>query len=394
MNMTTDQGHFQKIINQIGNFLILITVLLVTTIFVYQVVKFRNTKQGDVLVILQDVLVLTVAAIPVSILFMFNILSKVSINHSFDCLKVGLPTVLSVTMAVGAKQLAGKKVIVKRLTAIEELASVSVLCSDKTGTMTLNELKFDEPWLSPRYKKSDILLYAYLCSEQSTNDAIEMAVVSAAKQGLDILKDHGDEHDVPGYKTKSFMPFNPSVKYSKSTVMNLETKETFQIAKGAPQVIAKLAGREDTTQVVTDLAKRGLRALGVARTIDNDLNKWELVGFISFLDPPRPDTQETIHKCKNLGVKIKMITGDQVIIAKEVAHRLGMGRVILDANHLIDPGKSLNEITAHCERADGFAQVTPEHKFKVVELLQKKGYLVGMTVRFQLTNLISVTILK
>ncbi|GBC09419.1 hypothetical protein RclHR1_08850002 [Rhizophagus clarus] len=358
MNMTADQGHFQKIINQIGNFLILITVLLVTIIFVYQVVKFRNTPQGDVLVILQDVLVLTVAAIP-----------------------VGLPTVLSVTMAVGAKQLASKKVIVKRLTAIEELASVSVLCSDKTGTMTLNELKFDEPWLSTGYGKSDILLYAYLCSEQSTNDAIEMAVVSAAKQGLDILKDRGDDHDheVPGYKTKSFTPFNPSVKYSKSTVMNLETKETFQIVKGAPQVITKLADREDTTKVVTDLAKRGLRALGVARTVDNDPDKWELVGFICFLDPPRPDTQETIQKCKNLGVKIKMITGDQVIIAKEVAHRLGMGRVILDANHLADPNKSLDEITAHCERADGFAQVTPEHKFKVVELLQKKGYLVGMT---------------
>ncbi|CAB4375040.1 unnamed protein product [Rhizophagus irregularis] len=356
MNMPADQGHFQKIINKIGNFLILITVLLVTIIFVYQVVKFRNTEQGDVLVILQDVLVLTVAAIP-----------------------VGLPTVLSVTMAVGAKQLASKKVIVKRLTAIEELASVSVLCSDKTGTMTLNELKFDEPWLSPGYKKSDILLYAYLCSEQSTSDAIEMAVVAAAKQGLDILKDHDDEHDVPGYKIKSFTPFNPSVKYSKSTVMNLETKETFQIAKGAPQVIVKLTGREDTTNAVTDLAKRGLRALGVAKTVDEDLDKWELVGFVCFLDPPRPDTQETIHKCKNLGVKIKMITGDQVIIAKEMAQRLGMGRVILDANHLIDPGKSLDEITAHCERADGFAQVTPEHKFRVVELLKKKGYLVGMT---------------
>ncbi|CAG8435911.1 683_t:CDS:10 [Funneliformis caledonium] len=264
INMTVDQGHFQKVINKIGNFLIWITAILVTIIFVYQVVKFRNTPEGDVLKILQHILVLT----------------------------VGLPTVLSVTMAVGAKQLAVKKVIVKRLTSIEELASVSVL----------------------------------------------------------------------------------------STVVNLETNETFQIAKGAPQVIIKLAGgNEETSQAVNDLAKRGLRALGIAKTDPIDNNRWKLIGFISLLDPPRPDTKETIEKCRNLGVKIKMITGDQMIIAKEVAHRLGMGRVILDANHLVDSTKSLQEITEHCERADGFAQVTPEHKFKVVEFLQKKGYLVAMT---------------
>jgi len=358
INMTVDQGHFQKVINKIGNFLIWITAILVTIIFVYQVVKFRNTPQGDVLKILQHILVLTVAAIP-----------------------VGLPTVLSVTMAVGAKQLAVKKVIVKRLTSIEELASVSVLCSDKTGTMTLNELTFDEPWLASGFTKSDILLYSYLCSEPGANDAIELAVISAAKQGLDILKDHDDQDDdVPGYKITSFIPFNPSKKSSQATVVNLETNETFQIAKGAPQVIIKLAGgNEETSQAVNDLAKRGLRALGIAKTDPKDNNRWKLIGFISLLDPPRPDTKETIEKCRNLGVKIKMITGDQMIIAKEVAHRLGMGRVILDANHLVDSTKSLQEITEHCERADGFAQVTPEHKFKVVEFLQKKGYLVAMT---------------
>ncbi len=284
-------------------------------------------------------------------------------------------------MAVGAKQLAAKQVIVKRLTAIEELASVSVLCSDKTGTMTLNELTFDEPWLTSGFTKSDILLYSYLCSEQSTNDAIEIAIISAAKRELDVLKNRDDD-DVPGYKVSSFIPFNPSKKSSQATVVNLETKETFQIAKGAPQVIVKLAGgNEEALQAVNELAKKGLRALGVAKT-DPKNNRWKLVGFISLLDPPRPDTKETIEKCRHLGVNIKMITGDQVIIAKEVAHRIGMARVILDANHLVDRSKSFAEIATHCERADGFAQVTPEHKFKVVEFLQKKGYLVAMTVCF------------
>ncbi|RUP43095.1 hypothetical protein BC936DRAFT_137620 [Jimgerdemannia flammicorona] len=131
--------------------------------------------------------------------------------------------------------------------------------------------------------------------------------------------------------------------------------------------------------LVLTVAARGLRALGVARTVPGDLERYQLVGMISLLDPPRPDSALTIRECKFLGVDVKMITGDQLIIAKEVAHRLGMGRVILDANHLVDPNKSEEEVTDHCERADGFAQVIPEHKYRVVELLQKKGLLVGMT---------------
>ncbi|KAF8984988.1 hypothetical protein BGZ52_011752, partial [Haplosporangium bisporale] len=124
---------------------------------------------------------------------------------------------------------------------------------------------------------------------------------------------------------------------------------------------------------------RGLRALGVARTKPGSLEDYELVGMISLIDPPRPDSGETIRRCNDMGVDVKMITGDQQIIAKEVAHRLGMGRVILDAGHLVDADKSDEEITEHCIRADGFAQVIPEHKYRVVELLQNRGILVGMT---------------
>ncbi|CAG8531941.1 3743_t:CDS:10 [Scutellospora calospora] len=363
MNMTVDQGHFQKIVNKIGNFLILITVTLVVIIFVYQVVKFRGTSDGNVLVVLQRVLVLTVAAIP-----------------------VGLPTVLSVTMAVGAKQLAAKKVIIKRLAAVEELASVSVLCTDKTGTLTLNELSSDESWLSPPYTDYDLHLYAYICSEAGTDDAIELAVRNAAIKKVDILQNLKDEHDIPGFKVISLVPFNPSKKYSHVTVMHLETHEKFQIVKGAPQVIIKLTGgNRQADQAVINLASRGLRALGVARSkpitssdtktdsLEPEQLEWELVGFLSLLDPPRPDSREILKKCNELGLDIKMITGDQLIIAKEVSHRLGMGRVILDSNHLVDPTKSDEEVTEHCIRADGFAQVIPEHKYKVVELLQKKG---------------------
>ncbi|KAK3847083.1 MAG: LOW QUALITY PROTEIN: plasma-membrane proton-efflux P-type ATPase [Linnemannia gamsii] len=347
------EGHFQKIINRIGNFLILITVVLVLIILIYLLVVNRGTPKGA----FKKVLVLTIAAIP-----------------------VGLPTVMSVTMAMGAKELALRKVIVKRLTAVEEMASVSVLCSDKTGTLTLNELTFDEPYLTNNYTSEDILLYSYLAAEPGANDPIEFAVRTAAEEQLEILKNRTHKHDVPGYKVTSFLPFNPATKMTQATVLNLNSQESFKVAKGAPQVIIRLVGGDDdAVRAVNALAKRGLRALGVARTKHGSLEEYELVGMISLIDPPRPDSGETIRRCNDMGVDVKMITGDQQIIAKEVAHRLGMGRVILDAGHLVDADKSDEEITEHCIRADGFAQVIPEHKYRVVELLQNRGILVGMT---------------
>jgi len=354
ISITTEEGHFQKIVNRIGNFLIIITVVMVVVIFVFLEVKSQATQT---LVVIRECLVLTVAAIP-----------------------VGLPTVLSVTMAVGAKQLAAKKVIVKRLTAVEEMASVSILCSDKTGTLTLNELTFDEPFLCSGFTSEDILLYSYLAAETGANDPIEFAVRNAAESTLAILKNRADKHSVPGYKQTSFLPFNPVTKLTQATINNLNTGDIFKVAKGAPQVIIRLCGgNDDAVRAVNTLARRGLRALGVARTTPGNIEQWELVGMISLLDPPRPDSGETIRNCNAMGVGVKMITGDQLIIAKEVAFRLGMQRVILDANHLVDPNKSEEEVTEHCVRADGFAQVIPEHKFRVVELLQKKGLLVGMT---------------
>ncbi|KAF9928453.1 hypothetical protein FBU30_002355 [Linnemannia zychae] len=357
MAIAQEEGHFQKIINRIGNFLILITVVLVLIILIYLLVVNRGTPRGSFKWVLEQVLVLTIAAIP-----------------------VGLPTVMSVTMAMGAKELALRKVIVKRLTAVEEMASISVLCSDKTGTLTLNELTFDEPYLTNGYSENDILLLSYLAAEPGANDPIEAAVRHAAEEKLDILKSRTHKHEVPGYKVTSFLPFNPTTKMTQATVMNLETQESFKVAKGAPQVIIRLVGGDDdAARAVNALAKRGLRALGVARTKHGSLEEYELVGMISLIDPPRPDSAETIRHCNDMGVDVKMITGDQQIIAKEVAHRLGMGCVILDAGHLVDPNKSDDEICEHCIRADGFAQVIPEHKYRVVELLQRRGILVGMT---------------
>lgn len=275
---------------------------------------------------------------------------------------------MSVTMAIGAKQLAKKQVIVKRLTAVEELASVSILCSDKTGTLTLNELTFDEPYLAKTYTKEDILLYAYLSSEPATSDPIEFAIRTAA------IKDHplittGEKHEAMGYKVKSFRPFDPVEKMSRASILDNTTQSTFKVAKGAPQVIIGLCQKKEDMRraesVVEEFAQRGLRALGVARTkprslIDDDgEEEWELVGIFSLIDPPRQDSADTIRDCADYGISVKMITGDQTIIAKEVAQRLHMGQNILDANCLVDPSKSDDQVAQQALEVDGFARVIP-----------------------------------
>ncbi|CAO3664221.1 unnamed protein product [Rhizopus stolonifer] len=346
ISVTTESGHFQKVVNYI----------------VEKKIKTSNITSDDVLETLKEMVVLTIAAIP-----------------------VGLPTVMSVTMAVGAKQLAKKQVIVKRLTSVEELASVSILCSDKTGTLTLNELTFDEPYLASTYTKNDLLLYAYLSSEPATSDPIESAVRTAAERSHPILSTLQGSHEVPGYQIKSFKPFDPNEKISRAVILDKTTQSTLKVAKGAPQVILDLVhGHKAAERVVIEFAQRGLRALGVARTkpksiMDDSQDEWELVGLFSLIDPPRHDSASTLQDCQSYGISVKMITGDQTIIAKEVAQRLQMGQNILDANSLVDPSKSEEEIAEKCLFVDGFARVVPEHKYKVVELLQNKGYFVAMT---------------
>ncbi|KAI8902417.1 hypothetical protein BC833DRAFT_616706 [Globomyces pollinis-pini] len=367
ISITNEEGHFQKVIKTIGDFLVLITLFMAAIIFI----DAKFVKKRNLLASLEQTVIITIAAIP-----------------------VGLPTVMSVTMAVGASQLAKKQVIVKRLTAIEELASVSILCSDKTGTLTMNKLSFDKPFLANRgntttdfvgtgvpYTEDEILLDCFFSSEHGAQDPIESTIRRTAIAQVPLLRDREvQDHRIPGYKVDNFTPFNPTSKYTEGKITNLTTGEQFRVIKGAPQVIIRLCGGHDqATDAVINFAGRGLRALGVARTVDPEMNKFELVGLVSLLDPPREDSKATIEECEKLGVNVKMITGDQQIIAKEVAHRLGMQRTILDAQKLVDTSISEEALIDRCVKCDGFAHVIPEHKYRVVELLQQRGYLVGMT---------------
>ena len=400
--ITTEAGHFQKIIQRIGNFLVVITVVLVSIVFVVGVTVQHHpiTRQ------LQSCLVICIASIPVA-----------------------LPTVLSVTMAVGAQQLAKKEVIVKRLTAVEAMAGVDIICSDKTGTLTQNKLNIDEPYLVDGHTEDELLLGAFLACEHATSDAIDLCLRQKAIERVKTL--HGlkvDEADVPGWQLLSHVPFNATSKIATSVLRRESDGSVRTLMKGAPQKVFDRCDMTDdekrrAEQATEAMALKGLRALAVAesepyqgkRSVD-DL-RWRLIGVLSLVDPPREDSAETIRRLQEFGIAVKvrsmhpvllpyirwlllfvrltsnwlvlrlcplqMITGDTILIAREIARRLGLQRNILSP-HLVQRAEQSSSITAKqllrmIEAADGFAQVVPEDKYHVVELLQNGGHLVGMT---------------
>ncbi len=337
-------SHFQRAVLKIGDYLIVIAIALVTLIFV--VAMFR----GDpVMTTLQFALVLTVAAIPVA-----------------------MPAVLSVTMAVGARRLAAKQAIVSRLAAIEELAGVDVLCSDKTGTLTQNKLTLGDPVCVGKVSRDDLVLDGALASRAEDQDTIDMAVIAGVK----------DQAALKTFEITHYQPFDPVHKRTEATVKSADGK-TFKVTKGAVQVILALARnadqvRDDVNQATEALAKRGYRALGVAKTSGE--GDWQFLGVLPLYDPPRPDSKEMIAAAEELGIDVKMITGDQIAIAKEIASQLGLGTNILDASMFGDTkAHQTAQLDHDIETADGFAQVFPEHKFHIIDVLQTHGHIVGMT---------------
>jgi H+-transporting ATPase len=337
-------SHFQKAVLKIGDYLIVIAAALV--VLIIGVALFRGDKFTTTL---QFALVLTVAAIPVA-----------------------MPTVLSVTMAVGARLLARKQAIVSRLVAIEELAGMDMLCSDKTGTLTQNKLKLGEPFCVGGIKPEEIILTAALASRAEAADAIDQAV-------LDGLT---DKNLLKNYSPLHFQPFDPVGKRTEATVKTADGKE-LKVSKGAPQVILKLAANAAQVQAEADkavnaFAARGFRSLGVART--DERGQWQFLGVLPLSDPPREDSKATIATAKEMGVRVKMVTGDQVAIGKEIAGQIGLGTNILDAS-VFDETKvhQTGQLEESIETADGFAQVFPEHKYHIVEVLQKHNHIVGMT---------------
>jgi len=338
-------SHFQKAVLKIGNYLIILAVALVTVIVLVAILR------GDpIATTLQFALVLTVAAIPVA-----------------------MPTVLSVTMAVGARLLAKKQAIVSKLVAIEELAGVDVLCADKTGTLTQNSLTLDDPFTVGDLAGADVVLAGALASRADNDDPIDLAVLAGLSDPKDLL----------AYTVTHFEPFDPVHKRTEATVTGTDGN-TFKVTKGAPQVILALIEdaasiTEAVTTAVNDFAARGFRSLGVARAGAGDT--WHFLGVLPLFDPPREDAASTIATAKAMGVTVKMVTGDAIAIAKETAAKVGLGTDILDAAGLGDvkKKKETSAVGEAIEASDGFAQVFPEHKYHIVDVLQQRGHIVGMT---------------
>ena len=337
------RSHFQKAVLKIGNYLIVLAGCIVAIVLLIEEL-FRHTPFLETL---QFALVLIVAAIPVA-----------------------LPAVMSVSMAVGATELAKKGAIVSKLVSIEEMAGMDVLCSDKTGTITQNKITLSEFVPFGNFKENDLLLYGSLASREEDNDPIDNAILLKAKASEPL------KTKIESYKIKEFKPFDPVIKHTEATVEGPEGK--LKVAKGAPQIILDMSSNKEeigqkVKEKVDSLASKGYRALGVGV---EEAGKYRFAGLLGLYDPPHKDSAETIKTANSLDVKVKMITGDHIAIAREIADQVGLGTDIITAADF--EGKSDSEAQEVVEKADGFAQVFPEHKYRIVELLQKK-HIVGMT---------------
>ena len=357
-----NKSHAEEAVLKIGDFLIILAVSLAVILIGVQVyreiVTVGHWEWSAAGQIAQFVLVLLVASVPVA-----------------------MPAVMSVTKALGAITLSKQKAIVSRLSAIEELAGVDILCSDKTGTLTLNQLTLQQPIPFNQTAADDIVIAACLACQKQSTDAIDLAVLQALK----------DPKVLDQYKAVDFVPFDPVNKKTIGIVTNAQG-QTLQFAKGAPQVIGQICGLGDhagTDQIsqqyfgqVDQLASHGTRALGVARS-DDQGKTWSLMGILALLDPPRPDAKETIEKAKQLGLSVKMVTGDDVAIGSEISRQLGLGQHLLSASEVFKNDKDPNHIqvdTARTvENSDGFGRVFPEHKFEIVKALQQRNHIVAMT---------------
>ncbi|MDD2896160.1 MAG: plasma-membrane proton-efflux P-type ATPase [Aliarcobacter sp.] len=345
-----EQSRFQKMVITVGNFLILLTIVMISIIIA--VGLFRGEPAMELLVF---ALVLMISAIPVA-----------------------MPAVLTVTMAVGASLLAKKEAIVSRLAAIEELAGMDILCSDKTGTLTQNKMSISQPYVARLQNTDELLLYAALSSKEENGDPIEALIYT-------YLQEHNLYEKLSDYTLKKFLPFNPVSKYTEAHVVFNSNQNELIITKGAPQVIIELCNEEDfdkseAYKQVENFAYNGFRTLGVAYKKPEE-KSYYFAGLIPLFDPPREDSREAIAAARAKGVDIKMITGDNLAVATYISTLLEIGNNIEDVRKLSKESIKKDESQAIklIEKADGFAQVYPEDKYFIIDELQKEGHIVGMT---------------
>ncbi|PBJ70409.1 P-type H+-ATPase [Trypanosoma cruzi cruzi] len=353
-SVESDLGNIHVILSRVMVVLTSFSFTLCLICFIYLMVKFKESFRRS----LQFSVVVLVVSIPIA-----------------------LEIVVTTTLAVGSKKLSRHKIIVTKLTAIEMMSGVNMLCSDKTGTLTLNKMEIQDQCFTfeKGHDLRSVLVLAALAAKwrEPPRDALDTMVLGAA-----------DLDECDNYTQTEFVPFDPTTKRTAATLVDKRTNEKFSVTKGAPHVIIQLVYNQDeindqVVEIIDSLAARGVRCLSVAKT--DSQGRWHLCGILTFLDPPRPDTKETIRRSKQYGVDVKMITGDHVLIAKEMCRMLNLDPNILTADKL--PKVDVNDLPDDLGEkygemmlgVGGFAQVFPEHKFMIVEALRQYGFTCAMT---------------
>ncbi len=338
---SADEGQFQKNIIKIGNYLIRVALILAVVIFL-----FAFFRHEDLRLTLQFILILVVASIP-----------------------AGLPAILSVTLAIGALNLARKEAIVRKMTAIEEMASMDILCVDKTGTITENNITVSRVKTIGKYSERDVLCYGVLASRKEDVDPIDAAIIAKASDDQSCTK------LLASYTVKSFTPYDPVSKYSQAEI--IYKNKRLIVAKGAPQVILALTKKDAKIHALVEkqvefFASSGERALGVAVKKGSH---WEYAGILALYDPPRSDSAETLRAAQEMGVDVKVITGDYQAVTQNIARKVGIGDRIIAVKTLNDSSDSYIAL----KLANGVSEVFPEDKYTIVKVLEDHDHIVGMT---------------
>jgi len=336
--------HMEEVVSKVVRWLLIIVAALLSLTLVFSIIRGL-----DLLEVLPLMLVLLLAAIPVA-----------------------LPAMFTVSMAIGSMQLVKKGALVTRLSASEDAATMDILCVDKTGTITMNKLSIADVMPLNDFLEQEVILYGTLASQEANQDPIDLAFIAAAKQRNLALG---------SYIQKNFVPFDPKTRRTEALVQ--KNNQEFRVMKGAVNVIAQACGLNQTAiealeARIDEFAKKGHRVLAVAKT--DDLSRLKLVGLVTLYDAPRPDSRKLIAELRELGVSVKMLTGDTLPIAREIAKDVDLGENVIrisDLKELIkkNPVKAAEE----AEKSDGFAEIYPEDKYTIVKSLQAKGHVVGMT---------------
>jgi H+-transporting ATPase len=336
--------HMEEVISNVVRWLLVIVAALIAVAIVFSVLTAK-----DLLDLLPIILVLLLSAIPVA-----------------------LPAMFTVSMAIGSMELVKKGVLVTRLSASEDAATMNVLCADKTGTITMNRLSVASVTPLKGFTEQQVILYGALASQEANQDPIDLAFIKMAKQ-QNLLD--------PSFNQKNFIPFDAKTRRTEALVQ--KNDYTLRVVKGAVNVIAKECGLDENSvnqleSRMSESAAKGYRTLAVAKA--DDQKRPELVGLVTLYDMPRSDSKQLVQEIRELGISVKMLTGDALPIAREIATDVGLGENVIKATELKEIIKEDSLRAAEAvDKSDGFAEIYPEDKYTIVKSLQASRHVVGMT---------------